>query len=250
LLNNDAELYPDALRVLHDEAKVRGKPAILSLPQYDKTTCELIDRGCLLDPFFNPVPNLDPTRRDVAMVIGACLWIPKALWDDVGGFPEWFGSIGEDMYLCCRARLAGYAVQALTESGYRHWQGRTFGGNRVRDGRLDTTLRRRALSERNKSFVMVLTYPTSLFHLIFPMHLFLLLVEGLALALLKREWRVFRDIYMACLQGLWRERKILSRLRREIKADRAISWQIFVTPFIWRPHKLGLLLRHGVPRIS
>ena len=79
LLNNDAELYPDALRALHDEAEAIGEPAILSLPQYDFVTGELIDRGCLLDPFFNPVPNLDPGRRDVAMVIGACLWIPGPL---------------------------------------------------------------------------------------------------------------------------------------------------------------------------
>ena len=42
------------------------------------------------------------------MVIGACLWIQKGLWEELGGFPEWFGSIAEDMYLCCRARLAGY----------------------------------------------------------------------------------------------------------------------------------------------
>ena len=64
-----------------------AKPAILTLPQFDATSGELIDRGCLLDPFFNPVPNLDPKRSDVAMVIGACLWIPKDLWDEMEGFP-------------------------------------------------------------------------------------------------------------------------------------------------------------------
>jgi hypothetical protein len=51
-------------------ADALGKPAILSLPQYDFETGKLVDRGCLLDPFFNPVPNLDPAREDVAMAIG------------------------------------------------------------------------------------------------------------------------------------------------------------------------------------
>ena len=52
LLNNDAALYPDALQALLEEANNIGKPAILTLPQYDATTGVIVDRGCLLDPFF------------------------------------------------------------------------------------------------------------------------------------------------------------------------------------------------------
>jgi GT2 family glycosyltransferase len=250
LLNNDAALYPDALQALLMEANRIDRPAILGLPQYDAGSGELVDIGSLLDPFLNPVPNLDPNRNEVGMVIGACLWVPRELWDELGGFPEWFGSIGEDLYLCCRARLTGYAVRALAVSGYRHWQGKSFGGNRVVENRLATTFRRRALSERNKCFVMVLTYPAPLFQLIFPIHLVLLLVEGFVLSLLKRQWRAFRDIYAACLQSLWGERKNLFRFRRQILASRAISWRAFIDPFTWCPHKLRLLLRHGVPRIG
>lgn len=250
LLNNDAALYPDALQTLLSEANRLDKPAILGLPQFDAASGELVDIGCLFDLFLNPVPNLNPKRNEVGMVIGACLWIPKGLWEELGGFPEWFGSIAEDMYLCCRARLAGYTVCVPNSSGYLHWQGRSFGGNRVLENRLSTTFRRRALSERNKSFVMVLTYPAPLIQLIFPIHLVLLLVEGLVLTLLKKEWRVFRDIYLACLLSLWWERKRLFYLRQKIQAGRTTSWRAFVAPFIWRPHKLGLLLRHGVPRIG
>lgn len=251
LLNNDAALFPDALQTLLAEAERIDLPAILGLPQYDAASGELIDIGSLFDPFLNPVPNRNPDRNEVGMVIGACLWIPKTLWLELGGFPDWFGSIAEDLYLCCRARLTGYPVRALGISGYRHRVGASFGGGKVtKENRLATSIKRRALSERNKSFVMVLTYPAPLFQLIFPLHLALLLVEGLALALIKREWKVFRDIYLACLQSLWQERKRLFRLRQEIQAGRTTSWRTFVAPFIWRPHKLGLLLRHGVPRIG
>ena len=63
LLNNDAALYPDALETLLTEAHRIKQPAILSLPQFDATSGKLVDRGCLLDPFFNPVPNLNPNRQ-------------------------------------------------------------------------------------------------------------------------------------------------------------------------------------------
>ena len=249
LLNNDAALFPDALATLHRAAQNIGRPAILGLPQYDASSGELIDIGSLFDPFLNPLPNLDPHRNEVGMVIGACLWIPKRLWNELGGFPEWFGSIAEDMYLCCRARLAGYAVRALPDSGYRHWQGKSFGGNRVAENRLSTTYRRRVLSERNKSFVMVLIYPAPVFHCMFPLHLVLLLTEGAVLAMLKFQWAPFREIYLASMKALWYERERLRLLRRELQAQRNIGRWRFFSVFRWLPHKLRLLLKHGVPQI-
>lgn len=249
LLNNDAALYPDALQTLLSEAEQLDRPTILGLPQYDAASGNLVDIGSLFDPFLNPIPNLNPSRGEVGMVIGACLWIPKTLWDELGGFPEWFGSIAEDMYLCCRARLAGYAVRALSISGYRHWQGKSFGGNRVAENRLSTTFRRRALSERNKSFVMALTYPAPIFQCLLPLHLVMLLAEGAVLALIKREWSLFRDIYLASMKALWHERKRLRLLRRKLQAERSVGRWCFFSVFRWFPHKLRLLLKHGVPQI-
>ena len=135
LLNNDAELLPNALRALHGAATSLKQPAILGLPQYDAASHALIDRGSVFDPFLNPIPNLDLARQDVGMVIGACLWIPRALWEDLNGFPEWFGSMAEDMYLCCLARLRGCPVRILPDSGFRHWVGHSFGGHAAGDFR-------------------------------------------------------------------------------------------------------------------
>lgn len=250
LLNNDAALYPDALATLYKGMQDVGQPSILSLPQYDARTGDLLDIGCLLDFFLNPVPNFDQNRNEVAMVIGACLWIPKTLWKELGGFPEWFGSIGEDLYLCCRARLAGHPILALSNSGYRHWQGQSFGGGRVKDNRLSTTYRRRALSERNKSFVMALTYPSPVVQCLFPLHLVLLLVEGLMLSLIKREWNLFTNIYLAVLKDLWRGRGRLHRMRRMIQVARRRNITSFFSVFVFYPHKLRLLLKHGVPEIQ
>lgn len=251
LLNNDAALFPDALATLNMAAEKAGKPAILGLPQYDYETGALLDIGSLCDPFLNPIPNLDAARHDVAMVSGACLWLPRELWDELGGFPDWFGSLAEDLYLCSLARLSGYSVQTPALSGFRHHVGKILGGGKVtRENRLVTSVKRRSLSERNKSFVMAITYPTPLFLLIFPLHLVLLLAEGAILALVKREWTLLHDIYLACFQALWRERRRIFLLRRETQPRRKIGLRSFLTGFQLAPHKLRMLLRHGLPQLK
>jgi GT2 family glycosyltransferase len=249
LLNNDAALYPDALSALLGEAKRIGKPAILTLPQYDATTGVMVDRGCLLDPFFNPVPNLDLNRIDVAMVIGACLWIPKQLWVELEGFPEWFESIAEDMYLCCRARLAGFAVRALQDSGYRHWQGKSFGGNRAEGKRLITTYRRRALSERNKTFVMWVSLPLPTLILLMPVHVASLLLEALLLTIFKGSTMPWLEIYAPLFPALWQHRSKLTRLRGEIQLKVELHSHSFFDPFCLIPWKLQILFKHGLPII-
>lgn len=249
LLNNDAALWPDALSTLLAAAQKLGQPAILSLPQYDWESGELLDRGSRLDPFLNPVANQDPQCEDVGLVMGACLWIPRALWMEIGGFPEWFGSIGEDLYLCCRVRLIGYSVQVLNRSGYRHQVGQSFGGGKVDVGRLVTTFRRRALSERNKTLVMALTFPAPLFQIIFPLHLLLLLLEGMLLSLVKWDRRFFSGIYWPVFEALGQEWRRLWRLRREIQQGRCLSVWRFFSVFQWMPHKLIALVKYGLPEV-
>lgn len=250
LLNNDAALFPDALTTLLAEAKNIGQPAILGLPQYDAVTGQLLDIGSLFDPFLNPVPNLDRSRNDVGMVMGSCLWIPRTLWLELDGFPEWFGSIGEDLYLCCRARLAGYPVRALGISGYRHRVGASFGGGKVQQGQLATTRRRRALSERNKTFVMILCYPLPLLVPLLPLHLVLLHLEGALLTLLKRNTTLWQDIYASLLPALWRTRGKVVGLRRKIQEHRAKGVRSFLAPFRWLPWKLEMWLKHGLPEVK
>jgi GT2 family glycosyltransferase len=250
LLNNDATLLPDALATLLAEAERLARPAILTLPQYDAETGELLDIGSRLDPFLNPVPNRDPMRNDVGTVHGACLWIDKTLWNELGGFPEWFGSVGEDLYLCCRARLAGYPVRSLGASGYRHRVGQSFGGGKVKHGQLQTAFRRRALTERNKTFVMAICYPPPFMQLMLPLHLALLLLEGLMLSLLKWDWRYLREIYLPVLNAFVRQRREWGAARRLAQQSCRLASADFYAVFDWVPYKVRMLLRHGLPRVA
>ena len=248
LLNNDAALEPGALQALLAEADRIGGDAILTLPQHDWESGALVDRGCLLDPFYNPVPNLDPARADVAYVIGACLWIPRRLWHELGGFPEWFGSLAEDMLLCCAARLRGIPVRCVDGGGYRHRQGASFGGNRV-DGGLRTTYRRRALSERNKTAVLLACTPGWIAWPLAATHLFLLCAEGVIVSLWRRDGRLWREVYRPVLPGALAPGAEWKSLRRRAQSQRRTTQREWWRAFTWMPRKLSLLLRHGLPDI-
>ncbi|ODT95607.1 MAG: glycosyl transferase [Rhodanobacter sp. SCN 67-45] len=249
LLNNDAALHPDAILTLVEAAGLQSPGGILTMPQYDWETDKLVDRGCLLDPFYNPVPNLDQDRREVAMVIGACFWVARDLWNDLGGFPEWLESIGEDMYLCCVARLRGRPVQVTAASGYRHRQGASFGGNRATAQGLQTTFRRRYLSERNKAQVMWVCSPTPLVIPLVMLHLLLLLTEGAVLTIVRRDTRIWRQIYGKATAHVLRASFSLCVMRRREQRQRVASLPGFLHAFSWTYRKLSLLRRYGLPRV-
>lgn len=249
LLNNDAALKPDALATLLHAARQQTRRGILTLPQYDWQTGLLVDRGCLLDPFYNPVENLDPARQDVAMVIGACLFVSRAVWNELGGFPEWFGSIGEDLYLCCLARLRGIPVQSTGSSGYRHRQGASFSGNRQNSSGLQTTFRRRRLSERNKTAAMIVCTPTGWVWPLLALHIAMLSLEGLVMTL-GRGRRMWPEIYGPSIKSVFTDFGRLQACRKHAQGHRQISLLAYLRCFVALPRKLALLIQHGLPQVK
>jgi GT2 family glycosyltransferase len=250
LLNNDAELFPDAIKFFYSKAKEIGRPAILGIPQFDAETNQLIDIGSNFDLFLNPIPNISKNREEVGMIIGACFWLPRSLWDELGGFPEWFGSLAEDMFLCCVARLWGYSVIAISDSGFRHWVGQSLGGGKILNNKLNTKLSRRVISERNKSFVIAMTCPSPLIYFIFPLHLSILLLEGFAISLIKRQWNLFSSIYWACIKTQWKEKKKLLNYRNEIQRKRTIKISTYLKVFSVVPYKLKMFIKFGLPDVK
>lgn len=247
LLNNDAQLFPDALRALHDYASNANTNSVIGLPQYDYDNKQLLDIGYKLDFFLNPIPNKDFHKINVAMVIGACLWIPNAVWQQIGGFPEWFGSLAEDMYICISARLMGYPVIALDHSGFNHHVGKSLGGGKVKSNQLQTTYSRRKLSERNKSFVMIICYPGLLLLIIAPLHFLLLYLEGIALTIIKRDSNIWQSIYKGLLTSIWSHKNEINTLRKKTQATRKISTIRFLSVFVWYHYKIKMLFKHGLP---
>jgi len=249
LLNNDAWLADNAIDVFLDAAK-RDSAGIYTLAQYDANDQSLLDCGMFMDLFANPVASLVREEQPVAMVMGACLWVSKDLWEECGGFPQWFGSMAEDMYLCHYVRILGGEVVALSGSQYYHRVGHSFGGGKVVASGLATTFKRRRLSERNKLYVMFLFYPLPALLLILPIHLVGLVFEGLALALVKRDIAVFTRIYGFAIRSLVSNCSVLVRRRRVIQLRRVIGLKKYFSVYRWIPHKLRMFIRHGIPKLT
>lgn len=250
LLNNDAALREDAVQTLLRAACGTSTTSVLTLPQYDWESGMLVDRGCSLDLFNVPVPNLDPDRNNIAFVVGACLWIPRDAWQKLSGFPEWLESIGEDLYLGCAARLCGWQVRCLQASGYRHRQGTSFGGNRMDADGICTRYRRRYLSERNRLAVFVACTPTGFMWPWLVLQLAVLLLEGSMLSLALRSARPWSEIYAAALRDAWRRRQVTLALRRSLQANRVCTFLDYCRAFTPWSRKLTVLLRKGLPSLS
>lgn len=249
LFNNDARLLPGSLQALLDAASSADYPIIFGLPQFNEATGILEDRGRMLDPFFNAVPNLELGQQEVAMVAGACMWLPKKLWDELGGFPEWFESTGEDLYLCCGARLRGYPVRVLKVGGFYHWVGHSIGGGRVSEGRISSTSGRRFRSERNKMAVVMACFPAPLNYFWVLAITIQLLAEGIFLTVLKFDVSILSEIYLRAVLDLIGRRHDVASIRLKPKPS-FHHCQDYLRMLTWVPYKIRLLLRYGIPEIE
>jgi len=250
LLNNDAILRPGSLRAFLLQAEASATPCIIGLPQNSLVDGSLVDRGYEFDLFMNPIPVFNPGRREVATVTGACLWIPRQVWDEIGGFPDWFESVAEDIYLCHAARLLGYPVVVLDTPGFDHWIGRNLGGGKVMNDKLVSTTRRRALSERNKTWVMMICYPLAALLLLLPLHLALLATEAIALLATGTPWIKVKAIYLTLPASLLNNFSRVITTRKRIQACCKIGKINYLRRFRLLPWKLVMLLRHGMPNLS
>ena len=249
LLNNDTRLHDGSLQLLVDAARSQQEAGILSLPQYSMETGELLDRGLVLDFFANPIPVLHPSS-EVAMVMGSCLLLRRSLWHRIGGFPEWFGSIAEDLYLCCRVRLMGLAICVTETGGYDHAVGHSFGGGKVTGNRLSSSYLRRRLSELNKNRVIATCFPGWLPYVVFPLHFPLLLIEGAVMSIAQRSQQPLQTIYGPAISGILGDLRRLQRERQRCMEHRRTSVRRFLGPIRASHRKLALLLRHGFPKLS
>jgi GT2 family glycosyltransferase len=249
LLNNDAQLFPDALATLFEESRKYDGKAILGLPQYDFATRELVDYGLRLDYFASAVPIRKPAQRDIAMVIGACMWVPVDLWKRIGGFPEWFETNAEDVYLCCYARLLGYEIHVPGRSGFLHMVGHSLGGGKSEANRLTISVRRRYFSERNRLFIQWLFYPLWLIPLTTAANWLLLAIEAITLSVVNRRPSLIRDVYAKSQLNAFANLAAVRAVRGEAMALRSISFSNFLAPFTLIPQKFRLLRSSGLPKI-
>ncbi|BDI30173.1 glycosyl transferase [Capsulimonas corticalis] len=153
ILNSDTEVLPGALQTMRDfmdaNPKVGGVGAQLIL--VDGST----QASCARDPSLKAVwweqtylDKLFPkntvtgnylmtdwdygTRREVEQVCGACLFVRREAYTQIGGFDPAFFMYFEDTDFCIRLRRAGWPIWFIPEARIRHLLGASSGNWRSR----------------------------------------------------------------------------------------------------------------------
>ncbi len=96
------------------------------------------------------------------------------------------------------------------------------------DDKLKTTARRRALSERNKTAVMLICYPVWTLLILLPIHALLLSLEATFLWMTGTKRGKVQRIYAAILPSLWLHCGDIIALRRKLRTQQAISGSRFI----------------------
>jgi GT2 family glycosyltransferase len=171
----------------------------------------------------------------VASLSGACLAIPRATWEEVGGFSDRFFLYHEDVDLSLRLRLCGGALgiepAAVVDHDYEF----------VADGQKWRWL------ERNRWASLIRVYPAALLALIAPA----LLATELALIPVSIAGGWGRQKLAATLDVIrWMPR--LLRERRQIQATRSVSaaeFAAWLTPDLDSPF-IGGIARSAPVRVA
>lgn len=72
-------------------------------------------------------PRLADLARDALAVTGACMLVPRRVFDEVGGFDERLRLVLNDVDLCLRIRQRGYRVVYTPQARLYHYEGSSRG---------------------------------------------------------------------------------------------------------------------------
>jgi len=141
LLNSDARLAPDALRLAVEWIRadpgcgVAGAQLLdsdgrkqNSIANFPSLATELLNKFLLRTLWPRRFPGKEqeyPEPMEVESVVGAFFLVRREVWEKLGGMDERFFFFLEETDFCLRARQAGFATVHLPEVRVWHGQGQT-----------------------------------------------------------------------------------------------------------------------------
>lgn len=153
LLNPDTELCPGSLKTLvtfldhHSDVGLAApqlrfangaiQPSVRRFPLHRDVYCELVGFGRLFPghPIFNrwKMAGFDHrSTQEVDQPQGACMLIPRAVFDMIGPLDDRFHMFFSDVDLCLRIKKAGWRIIFLADVFVFHHKGRSIYAKRER----------------------------------------------------------------------------------------------------------------------
>ena len=237
-LNNDVEVSPNWLDPIINLFKSENDTAIIQPKILDYNKKDYFEYagagGGYIDKFgypycrgriFNTIEKDEGQYNDVQEIrwsSGACLFIRKAVFNELGGFDENYFAHMEEIDLCWRAKSKGYKIKFTGSSVVYHLGGATL---------KNSNPKKTYLNFRNSLFTLVKNAGGNLFSLI----MLRLMLDGVAAIrfLFKLQLLHFAAIVKAHisfykhLPNLKKQRKILSQ-NRNYYTEKSIVWSYFV----------------------
>ena len=248
LLNNDAWVDHDTITNLVKEYK--DSIGILGPTVYNPDG-SLQSEGINIDRFGYSVSEKENIPKDPFYVLGAGMFMSRALFNKAGGFDERYFMFVEEVDLAWRVRLLGYKVKVAPDAAIYHIGGGSlFGGKAQKGAVYKTNTRRVYLRERNTITTLLKNYQlTSLLYII-PSYISLNIAEMLFF-LLRMQPNIS---YLYLRAWVWniKNMKGTLKLRQKIQHTRKISDQeLFSQQVIYKKiRKLELISIVGVPKID
>lgn len=248
LLNNDTKLDKDCLKILCEYAETNPAIDILVAKQLSYEDGSLEDVGGAVDIFGNN--GTDNTSEEVGEVftgLGACLFVRSLLWEKLGGFDEDYFAFAEDLDFFWKAHLTGSKVVAIPGAAYYHYGGGTILGGKKRADKMEVSIKRRYLSERNKLTTMLKNY--SLFSLfwIIPLYLLSFGLEVIVLLFAYRRFDIIVSIYIKALSyNIKNIRKTVIK-RNKIQILRVVKDREILKSMELPIGKIRIVLKEGLP---
>jgi len=245
-IQNDVKLTPNFLEVLYNKAESDPEIGILVPKQMKYDGSGLLNFGVLVDLLGYPMP---PRGDKFFYADGAIMFLRRDLFVDLGMFDDKHFAFFEDCDLSWRTRIVGKKIVLVPEAVAYHWSGGTVTGGALRQGKLETTLWRRQLGERNNLRNVIKNYQW--FNLLWVLPLYLLVnIWEILFFLLTGKLKIISKVY---LNSYWYNLKNLGdtlRERRKIQSKRKVSDGEIMKQMENTIAKLKILFSSGMPKFK
>lgn len=245
-LNNDTELFPDAVEKLVYLYQPNSILSAFQISTREKKTPG--HAGDAMDIFGYPYHDDDTSETKIFYADGVALFIKKSDFFKLGMFDEKLFMFQEDIDLSWRAQLLGYNIIACQEAKLYHYYGGTASLDVNKSNQYITSYFRRYLNEKNVIRNIIKNYSLFTISLIIPILILFHLFEMSAFILTGKIKAA------GCyLQAYWwniSNLKDTLRLRQQIQNRRVISDREIMTRMYWHYSKLKLFLKMGLPEFK